>query len=471
MPDMTSGIQTALSSLLANSQEIQIIEHNVANVNTPGYHKQDGILATALPKPVNGWAPGVGAGQQGEGVTVETIQRYSNNFLDTRFRAATGEASDWDARSQVLGQLQDITSETGDNGLAAQLTQFWASWSSLANDPTNQSIRSQIMDQASALADTFNGRASQLKQLQSDQNQAIATQVTQVNTTASQVANLNKEITRLTALGQQPNDLLDQRDQLLDTLAGAAGATSSLQADGSVIVSVGGHTLVSAGNANPLQTSPDPGKPGMFQVTWKDGQALDAPSGTLNGLFTARDKDIPAQLTALNQLAGQVATSINTLHTGGVAPNGATGLDFFDSTALVAGDEAATLRVNPNLDAASIATAQNGGQPGDSTIAAQIAALGTSPAMGGTTFNDFINTQATTLANDLNRAQSNSSRNSQVLQALTTQRASETGVSLDEEAANLTKYQRAYEAAARIMTAYDSMLSTIINGIGTSAGS
>jgi len=467
MPDMTSGIQTALSALLANSQEIQIIEHNVANVNTPGYHKQEGILATAQPKSIYGSAAGQAGGQMGQGVTIAAIQRYSNNFLDTRYRTATGETNDWNARSQVLTQLEITLNETSGTGLTAQLDKFWAGWASLANDPTSQSARTTLMDQASALVSAFNSRSQQMSQLRSDQNQAISSQVDLINSAASQVAGLNQEIVRITALGQQPNDLLDKRDTLLDSLSGAAGAVSIPQANGSVIVSIGGHVLVSAGGAIPLNTAPDPAQPGLLQVMWKDNQALDAPSGTLKGLFYARDQVIPAQLGALNQLAGQVAVSINAIHRTGTAPNGANTLDFFDSASLAAGGEAATLKLNPALDDASIATASAAGQPGNSDIASQIAALTSAPLMGGTTtLNDFINHQVTSLATDLQRAQTNSSHNNLIQRTLTTQRYSENGVSLDEEATNLIKFQRAYEAAARLMTTYDSLLNTIINGIG-----
>jgi flagellar hook-associated protein 1 FlgK len=467
MPDITSGIQTALSSLLANAQEINIVEHNVANVNTPGYHKQVGILGTLQPKSPYGSAPGR-AGQQGQGVTIDTIQRYSNNYLDARYRAATADTSDWDARSQVLGQLETTLAETSDSGLTAQLNQFFTGWASLANDPTSTTARTTLMDHTTALTDAFNTRSQQLTQLRSDQNTSISGQVDQINSAASQVADLNKQIASVTALGQQPNDLMDKRDQLLDSLAGAAGAVSIPQADGSTLVSIGGHVLVSAGGSIPLQTSPDPTKPDMLQVTWKDGQTLDAPSGSLKGLFYARDQVIPAQLDGLNQLAAQLAASVNTKHRAGFAPNGANNLDFFDSTNLTAGNEAATLKLNPTLKAADIATAGVTGQPGNSDVATAIGDLGTLPLMNGaTTLTDFINNQVTALATDVQRAQTNSSRNNAIQQALTTQRSSENGVSLDEEAANLTKYQRAYEAAARLMTTYDSLLSTIIHGMGT----
>ncbi len=468
MPDITSGIQTALSALLANAQEINIVEQNVANVNTPGYHKQVGILSTAQPKAIYGAAPGLSAGQQGQGVTLTTIQRYSNNFLDTRYRASTADSSDWDARSQVLTQLENVQAETSDSGLTAQLDQFFAGWADLAASPTDTTARTTLLNQAAALTDAFNTRSGQIKQLRSDQNTAISAQVDLINSTASQVAALNQEIVRVTALGQQPNDLMDQRSRLLDTLAGAAGAVSIPQQNGSAIVSIGGHVLVGAGGSFPLQTSPDPAKPGMIQVTWKDNQVLDAPSGAIHGLFYARDQVIPAQLNGLNQLASQVAASVNARHRSGFAPNGANNLDFFDSTSLAVGDEAATLKLNPTLKAADIATASLAGQPGSSDVASGIAGLNTQPLMGGVTLNDFINNQVTSLATDLQRANTNSSRNNLIQQTLTNQRSSEYGVSLDEEAANLTKYQRAYEAAARLMTTYDSLLNTIINGIGGS---
>jgi flagellar hook-associated protein 1 FlgK len=467
MPNLTTGIQTALSAILANSQAMEVIEHNVANASTPGYRRQNLVISAAVASPVFGMEPGLQAGQRGMGVSIESIQRFNLSFFDGRYRAAGGESSDWAKRSEILNQLEATMAETSDDGLIPHMDQFWTSWESVAADPTNTALRQQLLDQTKGLTDAFNRRSQQLAALRADQNLAISDQVDQINSMATQIADLNAEISHVLSVGEQPNDLMDKRDLLLDQLAQSTGAVAFQQKNGETIVSLDGHVLVSGHDAYTLRAEADPAQPGLYRIAWTDGQILNPPSGTLKGLFAVRDQVIPAQQTGLNQLAAQLVSAVNALHQGGYAANGANGLDFFDSASLVAGDEAATIKLNPNLDAASVATASAAGQPGSGDLATAIANLKNSGLMpGGVTMNDFYNTQVTSLGMEVQRAENNSTHNNLVFQALGDQRESVSGVNLDEEAAELAKFQKGYQAAARVMTAYDDLLDRIINGMG-----
>jgi flagellar hook-associated protein 1 FlgK len=471
MPTLTGGINTALSAILTNTHAMQVVNQNVANVNTPGYRRQMAMFRTAIPTDVQSDMYETLPGQIGNGVMIESIQRYSTNMLDNRYRAASGDKFSWQARQSVMSQMEGIFSPLDDSGLPAQMDQFWAAWGQLANNPTDMTVRHELLGQADTLAKTFNTQYNRLTQLRFDQNTGVTDQVSAVNTAAAQVAELNGEIARVFAMGEFPNSLMDQRDVLLDQLAESVGAVSYLQKDGTALVSVGGHALVTNRTAFELQTSQitDPTSPnvGMIQVQWSDGRALESSSGTLSGTLAARDEVIPAQMTWLNTLAAQLVDSVNTLHQGGFALDGTTtGQDFF--APLTAGSEAAKIQVSTTLTAEGIAASQSG-EPGDNVIADQIFDLKFAEnvfAGSDNTFNKFLNNQISFFAADLNRANSKVDHSDLIVQALATQRASESGVSLDEEAASLAKYERAYQAAGRLMTAFDQMLDTIINSMG-----
>ena len=461
MPTISSGINISLQGVLANSQAMEITDHNVSNANTPGYHRQLAVLTASPPLTAEGIDHGLEAGQQGTGVTVESIQRFSLSFYDDRYRTASAKTSNWQAQSDGLDQLESTLAETSTGGLIPQMDQFWAGWQGLAADPSNSSLRSQLLNTASAVSSAFNSRATQLTQLQNDQNSAIVQNVAAINSAAGQVAVLNGQIAQSLSDGQQPNDLLDKRDQLLDQLAQVSGAVSSVQKNGEVSVFIGGHVLVSDTNAISLQTQPKAAS-SLSDIIWQGGQKFIPSSGTLAGELQVRDVEIPNQLAGLDTLANAFATQVNTLHKTGYGLNDAHGLDMFTGTT------AATIKVNTNLDADSIGTSDTVGQPGNNIIANQIAQLKSATVLNGNTktLDDFYNAQVTDLATKTQDAGNNSTQGDQITQALDDQRQSLSGVSLNEEAANLAKYQQAYQACARMMTAFDQLLNTIINNMG-----
>ena len=468
MPTL-SGVNLSLNALLANSQAMEIIEHNVANANTKGYHRQEAVMRTTVPSNLYGMDRGIGAGVRGTGVEVGMIKRFSLSFFDTRFRSVTSEAKEWEAQRDVLMQLEMSLAETSTEGLTNKMDEFWNGWQMLSNDPSNTSLRAQLLDQSQALVNGFNRRADQMNKIRADQDLMVKTRVGEINSAGSRIAELNKEISRVFSIGEQPNDLLDERDMLLDRLAELAGATSNVQANGQVIVSIGGHMLVTGNESLSLTTVPDPTNSNLSQVQWASGAAFTANHGELVGILTARDTIIPQQQAALDALAVEFANQVNNLHSTGFGLDGTTGLNFFTG-----GDPAnpptgaLDLRLNTNLNVTNLAAAEVTGAPGDCGLAKKIADLQNSLVMsGGTvTLNAYYASQVTQLGLDVERAQINAHNQGLVVDAMDMQRESVTGVNLDEEAANMAKFQRAYQAAARVMNAYDEMLERVINGLG-----
>lgn len=462
MPTISSGISIALQAVLTHSQVLEITEHNIANASTPGYRRQSAILTTVMPDSINAGDYSTGPGQRGNGVTIDRIQRFNLAFFDGRYRAVSAEAGNWEAQKGTLSQLEATLAENSDDGLLPKMDQFWAGWQSLSNDPTNTSLRTILLDDANSVATAFNRRATQITQLRSDQNLVVGSQVEEINSLASNIAQLNENIARVISVGEQPNDLLDKRDLALDRLAQLSGAVSSEQKNGEMLVSVGGHVLVVGHDTFKLEARTNPADTSVTGVYWSDNQKLDPTSGELKGTLEVRDRVLVDQLNGLNTLSAGLIAQVNTLHNGGFGLNNATNLNFFNGT------DAASITVNPVLDAASIATSSAANQAGNNDIALQIAGLKMVKGMqaGTATLNEFYNSQITSLAVTTKRASNNSYQHGLVVKALGDQRESVAGVSLDEEAANMAKAQKAYQAAARVLTAYDDLLDLVINRMG-----
>ncbi len=462
MTTISSGITIALQAVLAHSQALEVIEHNVANASTPGYRRQSALMSAVVPSPFMASEHGMGAGHRGGGVAIEKIQRFNLEFFDTRFRSASAETGNWEAQSGILSQLEPMLAETTEDGLLPKLDEFWSSWQKLSTDPTNTSLRTVLLDDASSLAMALNRRETQITQFRSEQNLVVSNQVDEINSLAGKIAQLNGEISRVFSVGEQPNDLLDKRDLALDQLSKLTGSVSFNQKNGEVSDSIGGHALVVGHDALKLQTQTSVTDSSVVDVFWNDGQKLVPPSGKLRGTLDVRDKVMSDQLIGLNTFANGLITQVNAVHRTGFGLNNATTLDFFT------GGNASDIAVNSLVDNASIATSSGTSQAGNSAIALQIASLKTFRGMkaGTATLNEFYNSQITDLAVITRRAADNFYQHGLVENALADQRESAVGVNLDEEAAGMAKAQKAYQAAARVMNAYDELLDLVINRMG-----
>jgi flagellar hook-associated protein 1 FlgK len=463
MPTLFSGINLALQSLLSQQQAIDVVNHNVANANTPGYHRQEAIMATTVPYSPAGMEHYFGSGQIGTGVMVEQIKRFSLDFMDTRYRQEQAKSSQFSTSQSVLDQVEATLAENSTDGLVPQLDQFWSAWQTLSTDPTNMALRADLHDKATSLANAFHERATSLTAIQKDQDQAVIQRVDEINNDAAQVATLNQQISHVLSTGDAPNDLLDKRAQLLDRLSELAGATSSVQANGEAIVSIGGHALVVGHDTFQLNATPVLANGNMVQVGWADGGTFTASTGELGGLLQVRDQIIPNQLTGLNDLAGKLIQRVNQLHQTGYGLNNATTQDFFT------GADASDINLSAAMDTLeNIAVSSASGTVGDGSIALKIADVQNELLMNGgtTTLNQFYNVQATSLGLLIKQNEADATSHASIAKSLSDQRESVSGVSLDEEAANMVKFQRAYQASARMMSVMDDLLNTVINNMG-----
>lgn len=238
MSSILSALNTANSTLQADQTVIETIDHNVANANSPGYTLQTANLVAAPPYTVPSMMRATGPGQIGAGVQVNGIDRSRDALLDNQYRYQNQYAGQYATLNTQYTQIQGILNEPSPTGLSANMNKFFSSWQALGDDPTNAGARASLQQAGVTLASNFNSDAQQLTQAQQQADAAVTTAVTNINNVATQIANLNSQIRAVKASGQQPNDLLDKRDQLIDQLSNAVPIVYSTGADGAVTINL-----------------------------------------------------------------------------------------------------------------------------------------------------------------------------------------------------------------------------------------
>lgn len=427
------GLQTALSGLLAQQEALDVTGNNIANANTEGYSRETVILRPSEPIDIPAISSRTGEGAQlGTGVSVETINRIRNTYLDAQYRTQNSALGAAGTQAEELTQAQSAFNEPSTSGLASQMSAFWSEWSELANSPTSEAAKQGVVGAGEQLADMFHQVSAQLTTISTqagEQYAALTGPSGEVQQDASQIAKLNGQIKLDEEAGEPPNELLDQRDLLLDKLSALASVTVVKQPDGTDTVSFGdaAKPLVEGGAVNwPQELTP----------------AAGGRLGALLGL-TAPGGPLASYQEALDNVAGAVASAVNALHT---------------STPFFTGTTAATLKVA--VTAAQVQTSSTAGAGGND-VALAIAAL-----RGGAAEQDYA-ALVGKVGSDVRGARNEQTNLQSTVTAIGNQRQSVSGVSLDEEMTNLISFQRGYEASARTMTAMDSLLETLIEHTGT----
>jgi len=489
MSTLFAMMNIASRAMIAQQKNVQVIEQNVTNANTEGYHRQEAVFKNGMPYGDIRFKSSTGGGQFGTGVVVDKIKRFSLEFFDDRYRLELGQNARWEMENKILKQLEATLEETGSDGLIARLDDFWSGWQILNGDPSNTAIRADLRDRAQALVVAFNQRAEQLTMLREDQDLTIQARVDEINEIAKQIAALNREIPRVRSLNNEPNDLLDERDRLLDRLTEVSGMVAKTQENGETIVSIGGHVLVVGTGVNTLSTEIDLTNDNLSRIVWNDGLALNVTSGELEGLFDARDNIIKDQMTGLDQVAQTLHDQVNQAHIHGYSINNpmgfvpppppaplpvdATAYNFFDLK-MVPGMISSRLILDSHITdpidgLGNIAAAAGPNYaPGDGNNALVISDLQRALVLNSnsTSINDYYSEQVASLGLIVSRSKTSAADHASIMKSLGESRDEVSGVSSDEEAVKLMQSQKAYNSAARVLTTVDEMLDRVINNMG-----
>lgn len=473
---LNSIFGTATLALQAQQAAIETAANNIANANVPGYSRQVVHLQpnTPLYTPV---------GAVGTGVLVQDISRVRDTMLDTNFRTQTSTAGGYTTQSGILSSIGQIFGEPSDTGLANTLSQFYSSWSDLANNPNSSAAQSVVQQRGAAVATTLNQFSTSLGQLASNTLDSATQQVNQINQYTSQIASINKQIVAAEANGTTANDLRDMRDNAIDALSKIVPVRVIDHDNGSDTIYVAGATVVDGSDSKNFSLQGTSGSL-VLQLSGRSF-ATQSPGGSLGANLDALNKDVPNAKSQLDTLATGIVKSVNAIHaTGWTAAGDAAGgsnwdpttpptgsnVNFFDPTKLTAGSISLSAQVASN--ASFIAAGDAQGATGNNNIANKIAAL----ANDTTTMTKYGSTDTTSVMEyyrDLvtrigvatNDANTSSTVYSTLAQQADTQRQSVSGVSTDQELISLTKNQQAYAAAAKVITTANSMSQTLLDMI------
>ena len=459
MPGTFFGLQIGASGLAAAQLGQDVVGHNIANAATPGYSVQTANFTASDPYTPPDQFSGGQVGMIGTGVVVGSITRSRDQFLDQQVRSANSQQSNESTQSNALTQMEDAFGEPSATGLNASLGTLFQSFNNLVNNPEDTGVRTTVVQSADALSRVFQNVNNSLSSIGDQLTAKQTDDMSSLNSYGQQIANLNATIRDSATSSQNANDLLDQRDVLLDKVSALANVTISTNKDGSVNVAVGSSQLVQGTDAFQLSLT------GTDSLTARG----DLTSGELGGLAQAQT-DLTHYQSDLNNLASTVISTVNSVHENGAGLDGTTGLAFFTGT------DASNIAVNQTLvtdpDKLAAAAVPAGGgipAPGDASNATLLGALeNTKVATGplaGTTLQGFYQGSISNMAGQAASATTAQTTASSNLNQLTQQRDSVTGVSTDNEMVNMMKYQSAYEASAKVVNTMDSMLNTLINDL------
>lgn len=510
-------LETAKRSLFTQQAALNTTGHNIANANTPGFSRQVANTTESIPIEAFGINRSNAPGQLGTGVEVTSITRVREKFLDDQYRNENKALGSWNIQSDTLEKLETIVNEPSDSGLRTVLDNFWKSWSDLSKDPENVAGRKIVRENAVALADAFHFTSDKLKDLQSDLTNNIDLKSKEINSVSSSIANLNQEIKKIESLGDDANDLRDQRDLLTDNLSKIVNV-QVVDTPNGYTINMGNTNLVTGDTVNATTSA----------SLMSDYASGNLNSGEVHGMIVSRDKFVADYQTQLDTLANSIANGdiTITIPAGSVLPDktvlngkvytgaartlasdltvtvkGLNGLhklgytldnpvqaapDFFTAKPGFSTITAESFQLNPVIDndtskiATSLRTDVTGAAEtvvkGNNTMALLMSQLkdtkfnfdptNSGAILNSGTVDDFFRSIVGQLGVQAQEASRQLDNQKALVDQVDSRRQSVSGVSLDEEMSDMIKFQHAYAAAARVMTTFDEMLDKVINGMG-----
>jgi flagellar hook-associated protein 1 len=550
---MSGVLGTGLSGLMASQTSLNTTSHNIANVNTEGYSRQRVELTARAPD-------FLGGNYIGQGVNVSTVSRSYDQFLSNQLTSSTSAFGESNTYSMMASQVDNVVSSEA-TGLSPALKSFFNAANGVANDPTSIPARQVLTSEASSLSQQFNQLSAKFDGLRTQANNQMQVTVDDINLYAQGIANLNSQITYEAnrASGTQvPNDLLDQRDTLLNKIAEKVSVSTLAQPDGTLSVFIGkGQSLVLGATANKLSLAGSSTDPGQKDIMM-GGQVIskDISGGELSGALKFRNEILDPAQQQLGLVAAGVAVQFNSLHTTGFDLNGDVGTNMFslgspdleipvtqnsgtvgtitanydpstigqltpsdyelsydgssfalknlsdNSVTTYAGSPPSTINgpgftistsasvaandsflIRPTFEAskkitalisdpskiAAAGTTGGSGSPnsGDNTVALKLAGLEKTPTLKGgkSTLSDAYSQLTSQVGSLTHSAKVSSTAQETLLNQAKQSRESLVGVNLDEEAANLIKFQQSYQASAQVIKIASSLFDTLIGAI------
>jgi flagellar hook-associated protein 1 FlgK len=456
MSGLFGTLSVALSGLSVSQQEMETTANNVANASTTGYTRE--VDETTPGDPIE-----IGSLSVGTGVVLQKIESLRDSMLQIQINQATQQDSSLNASLTQLQQIQTQFSSST-SGIGADISNFFNSLQQLSPDPSSTTLRQAVLTAAGTLATDFNSAASALQTQSSNIDQNVVQTVTQVNSLTSQIASVDQQISDIKSVNQDPGTLVDQQNSLIQQLSGLIDVQVIPTDQGITLATSNGTTLVSGSKSYALSTAA--GSDGVQHVfSGQQDITSTLSGGSLAGLIQVRDQEIPSISASLDQLAGGLATSLNAANAQGKDLNGKVGGDIFETPP--ANDKGAAATMTVTMTDPSGIAASSDGSVGSSGNLANLEAVANADLANGQTPVESYATLVGQVGSDTSNTSADADASATILRQLKDQNGSVSGVSVNEEAANLIEYQTAYQAAARVVSTVNALLSDTVNlGLG-----
>ena len=460
MGTLSSALNIAVRAMLADETGLDTTSNNIANANTPGYSRQTVNFVEAPPVEFGGQT-------YGTGVQISSIVSQRSAVLQLLLNQDTQQQGQYSSFLTTMQQVQTLFNETSGTGLQSSITGFFNALQQLSEDPSNTTYRQAVITAAENMAQNFNSSSASLTSLQQNADASVTQSVNQINALTPQIAALNAQISAAVSTGQNAGSLMDQRDQLLNKLSGLAGIAEIDAGNGNITVTTtSGAALVVGNKSFQLTTQADP-TTGFEHIFSLDSDITSSiTGGALGGALQVRDSTIPSILSSLDSLAANLENSLNTINQSGFDLNGNPGGNFFVPPPAGGSGAAAKMAVAIS-DPSQIAASQDG-SAGDNANVDAMLALQNQPFVNGQTPINAYSSLVFQIGNDVATAQSEQQASQASIQQVQNQIGSISGVSINEEAANLIQYQQAYQAAAQAAAVISSLTQTAITMFSSS---
>lgn len=330
MDSSFAGIEIGKRSLFAHNRALTTVGHNLSNANTEGYSRQRVEFTASDPLYRPDLTRAETPGQIGQGVDIASVTRVKDELLEGRIVANGSGEGYWQTRDKYIKQLEQVYNEPTELSLRGRMDQFWNSWQELSNYPEQTAAREAVIEKGQALADGVRLRYQQLNQVRTVLNEEVGVQVAKVNDITTQIAALNVEIVKVKAEGDNPNDLMDKRDKLVNDLSGIINITVEQKDPDEFSIYTEGYHIVQGGIHRKFGLENDAANEGYYKVTWPDiKEDAHFASGSLGATLELRDKDLRQEIQGLDTFAVSFIDLVNGVHRESYGVNGTTGNDFF----------------------------------------------------------------------------------------------------------------------------------------------
>jgi len=453
MSGLNAIMDNSLSALMAAQAGLATSGHNIANANTPGFHRQVVTFGARRPEIM-------AYGAIGRGVEVMGIRRVQDEFLLNNLRSQTSRLHSYAAVDTALYDIEGILGSVDNDQLGDAINNFFEAWNDLAQPPFNESLKLNVVSKAETLVADFQSIDRALRQLEADLEKRIQAEAGNLNRLLENIAELNRQVMAAETNGQPANDLRDQRDFKITQLAELAEISVLERPDGSKDIILAGRTMVARDRVTLFEGIYRPDGEGYSFAVVTEGNQQDAAlsPGKLEGLLAAKNIHVRDVRQQLDSVARQLIAEVNSLHTEGLTVGGS-GTMFFT------GDSMHTIGVNEALlnNANMVATGRTG-VAADNDIALAIADLGRSSIFGSgrKSISESYRSVITDVAGSIGSFDFMVESQHSVVASLSARMASVSGVSLDEEGASLVRYQNSYNAAAKVIATVQEMYDTLL---------